>query len=259
MKPSPQMQQLIEQLAIKHEMNLVEPGSYLRLAILDYSVHLIIETDPDCQVIVGCYAGHGTEDADPYMRFVSSYPVGWVPMEVLYSPDEWQMFVQQIGLFINPDDVDLADLTEYWAKCLLEQGWLINGEKQEAPDGRLPGCQSTHHTQCYGQLWQCAVCHKTVCYAEGTDNHPELCDDCWNQLYASIMMPDKTGETYVEDQTIVIPCDCVEYGSDCGICLELTLDGILAVEDKEGLRVSIALPQWLDDAIRAAVQRKQEM
>jgi hypothetical protein len=43
----------------------------------------------------------------------------------------------------------------------------------------MEGCESTNHTNCYGQLWQCAACGKTVCCAEGTDNHPELCDDCW--------------------------------------------------------------------------------
>ena len=45
--------------------------------------------------------------------------------------------------------------------------------------GRLAGCQSTNHTTCYGDLWQCARCAKIVCYAEGTDNLPALCDDCW--------------------------------------------------------------------------------
>jgi len=50
--------------------------------------------------------------------------------------------------------------------------------------GRIPGCQSTNHTECYGELWTCENCEKTVCFAEGTDNHPELCDDCWVQRYA---------------------------------------------------------------------------
>lgn len=44
---------------------------------------------------------------------------------------------------------------------------------------RLEGCQSTNHEVCYGELWECSNCHKIVCYAEGIDDHPELCDDCW--------------------------------------------------------------------------------
>lgn len=52
---------------------------------------------------------------------------------------------------------------------------------ETTPD-RIAGCQSTNHTKCYGDLWQCAGCGKTVCCNEGTDNRPELCDDCWNQV-----------------------------------------------------------------------------
>ncbi len=44
---------------------------------------------------------------------------------------------------------------------------------------RDPQCQSTHTGECYGPLWQCEDCHKTVCCAEGTTDHSELCDDCW--------------------------------------------------------------------------------
>lgn len=49
--------------------------------------------------------------------------------------------------------------------------------------GRLPGCQSLNHWECYGDLWPCARCAKTVCYAEGTDDDPNLCDDCWVQTH----------------------------------------------------------------------------
>ncbi len=48
---------------------------------------------------------------------------------------------------------------------------------------RMPGCQSTNHTECYGELWQCQRCGKIVCCAEGTDNDPGLCDDCWVEVH----------------------------------------------------------------------------
>ena len=44
---------------------------------------------------------------------------------------------------------------------------------------RIPGCESTNHKRCYGELWQCSQCGKTVCEAEGSDDDPDLCDDCW--------------------------------------------------------------------------------
>ena len=48
---------------------------------------------------------------------------------------------------------------------------------------RIPGCQSTNHTECYGELWECVNCGKKVCFAEGTDLDPDLCDDCWTQQH----------------------------------------------------------------------------
>lgn len=42
-----------------------------------------------------------------------------------------------------------------------------------------PRCQSSHPGPCYGVLWQCEACGKTICCAEGTDDGTELCDDCW--------------------------------------------------------------------------------
>jgi hypothetical protein len=50
--------------------------------------------------------------------------------------------------------------------------------------GRMAGCQSTNHTECYGELWQCEKCGKTVCCAEGSSHDPDLCDDCWAEKYA---------------------------------------------------------------------------
>jgi hypothetical protein len=92
-----------------------------------------------------------------------------------------------ILVYDEQGDTLFAHFTEYWAQQLQQQGWLEHGRKVEEARvtlageslGRLAGCQSTNHFYCYGELWQCAGCGKTVCYAEGSDNHPELCDDCW--------------------------------------------------------------------------------
>ena len=48
-----------------------------------------------------------------------------------------------------------------------------------ANSNRIPGCESTNHTVCWGALWACEQCEKRVCYQEGTESNPELCDDCW--------------------------------------------------------------------------------
>jgi len=54
----------------------------------------------------------------------------------------------------------------------------------------------------------------------------------------------------------LVPCDCEgEDGQSCGTWLALTQDGILLLEDKDGLRVSCSLPAWLEDPLRYAMQR----
>lgn len=39
-------------------------------------------------------------------------------------------------------------------------------------------CQGVHQRH-YGFLWRCASCKQRFCWAEGSDNRPELCDRCW--------------------------------------------------------------------------------
>lgn len=48
---------------------------------------------------------------------------------------------------------------------------------------RIIGCQSTNHTVCEGELWECHRCHKIVCWEEGcADDLIDLCDDCWYDI-----------------------------------------------------------------------------
>lgn len=42
---------------------------------------------------------------------------------------------------------------------------------------------SGDHTDHYGALWKCAECGYWFCFAEGTDNDPELCDSCWSKKH----------------------------------------------------------------------------
>lgn len=138
MKPSPLMQQLIEQLAAKYEVDLSAPDQYLRLGMPNCPIHLVIETTHDRRVMVACYDKDETDDADPQMLFEPGYPDGWLPVELLYSPQEWELLSQQAGLSTSPDDIELAYLTEYWAKRLADQGWLIHSKKQEEPNKLYP-------------------------------------------------------------------------------------------------------------------------
>ena len=57
---------------------------------------------------------------------------------------------------------------------------------------------------------------------------------------------------FEEYESLIIPCDCGEEA--CATWLELTPHGILAIEDADGLLLSIDLPEWLDDAMRSAME-----
>lgn len=240
------LQQLVKQMAVKYEVDLTHVGASMCLA-LPYSSDYLVLQRLDARHL---YIARVVEGGDTYFIpdpsvLVCTNPLGWMPVEILYSEAEWRKFLRAQSFRTNAQAQDtqngvLVDFAETWSQCLIEEGWLAHGEKVDRPNGRMAGCQSTNHTKCYGELWQCSACHKMVCYAEGTDNHPELCDDCWAQRYAP---------------TIEIACDCSE--EDCGAWLELTQDGILALEATDGLRVSIMLPPWLDDAIRNASRVQQ--
>lgn len=48
---------------------------------------------------------------------------------------------------------------------------------------RIAGCQSTNHTECKGELWECKRCHRKICWEEGyADDLVDLCDDCWYDI-----------------------------------------------------------------------------
>ena len=48
---------------------------------------------------------------------------------------------------------------------------------------RIVGCQSTNHSVCQGELWECERCHKIVCWEEGcADELVDMCDDCWYEI-----------------------------------------------------------------------------
>jgi hypothetical protein len=204
---------------------------------------------PDAEYL---YLARVVEGGDTYFIpdpdvLVYTGPEGWIPVEILFSAAEWQQFLHTQSGNTGDQKQDgpnayMIDFANIWVQRLLEEGWLAYGKKVDRSIGRMAGCQSDNHKKCYGELWQCAACNKTVCYAEGTDNHPELCDDCWAKLYES---------------TLMLACDCSE--EECGTWLELTPNGILALEDKDGLRVSIMLPEWLDGVIRNASRAQQGM
>lgn len=250
---SPQMERMAKQLAARHGMDWNEKGAYLTLAMPGRPERwLLINLDGE-RFSLTCCLVEPDETLVPEVDMVFTlHAKGWEPIELLYSHEAFALYeqaVQAAGLPVYDREGNLRfdTFSEYWAQVLEEQGWLVYGYPLLDPeaDGRMPGCQSTNHPVCYGELWQCSVCGKTVCYNEGTDNHPELCDDCWAVLFA----PTRAVH-FTEKGALELVCDCPEQ---CGTVLKLTHDGFLVMEDKDGLLVSFLLPDWLEFAIRRAM------
>lgn len=192
---SPRMANLIKRLAIRHHMDLAQRGTCLVLTMPDRPERWMIFHDKDGRVSVTRFLL--LEDIawalDLDLVFEIN-PLGWEPVELIYDPDLWIAYEQAaeangLASYDEGDKWRLAGFTEYVAQQIEAQGWPEQsyplaealGEQVDACWVRLVACQSTHPGSCYGILWQCAACRKTVCCAEGSDNRPELCDDCWCQ------------------------------------------------------------------------------
>lgn len=55
---------------------------------------------------------------------------------------------------------------------------------------------------------------------------------------------------FEEDAPLIVRCDC--DAEECATWLELTPDDILVIEDADGSRLSLVLPDWLANALRTA-------
>lgn len=247
------MQQIIEELAQRHGIELGQAGVSLTLTRQEQpDVWLLYNAGADH--VVFAYLVHDPEgQLFPEVEFLFFIdPQSRLKLvEIRYSFEAWSAYMDaartQRGHRDSPNNgEDIVNrFGAYWVGRFAEEAWLTVGQAYV----RLSGCQSTNHTQCYGELWQCALCQRTFCWAEGTDNHPELCDDCWAAQFAPEAVVDMSRGTFTAESTLTLPCNCLE---ECGAWLELTPDGRLAIEDSNGLRVSLLLPVWLDTAIRQA-------
>jgi hypothetical protein len=252
---SPQMERMAKRLAALFGMDWTQKGAQLSLAMPGRAERwLLINLDGE-RFSLTCCLVEPDETLVPEVAMVfTMYTVGWEPIELLYSNEVFTTYLQAAeaagsSVYDAEGNLRFDTFTEYWAQILEAQGWAEEGHPlpEEESYGRRAGCQSTNHTYCYGELWQCAACGKMVCCNEGSDDHPELCDDCWVARFDPADSVDTQGAPFTQNGTWVLVCDCPEQ---CGTVLKLTHDGILVVEDKDGLLVSFMLPDWLDFAMR---------
>jgi hypothetical protein len=245
-KPSSHLSQVYGHLIGSQEQNPQESDMSLSLNVAGYPIRLLIQTTEEQQIVLSCTNGTAQNGLPDHLAQESLSDL--FPVELLFSPEVLALIFRLIVLH-STMDVATQD----------RQSQETNGSQpSEATNvANYPTkCHGTHEGPCTGDLWICPGCGKGVCQVERTGAEPQLCHQCWDRQYTLAMMPDaQEGETPASE-AIVISCDCIENGGECGTWLELSPDGILAVEDKDGERVSIMLPNWLDHAMRHAFSQQ---
>lgn len=149
MKTSPQLKQLIEQIAKKHGLNLYRFGAYLNLELNGY--RLILENIGACRISIGCLLmlfGEWTPDPEivvwtnyhPTWLSEQAEPNQWVPIELYQVQDGWKACADidingaLVGLHRREWQAWLAEFTEMVVTPnLIKQGWLENGMKSHQP------------------------------------------------------------------------------------------------------------------------------
>ena len=130
-EPSPQMEQLIKQLARRHALAWAEKGRRLTVAMSTRTDRwLIANLDGVRLSLTHCWVEPGEcLAADLDMVFVL-YPDGWEPVELRHTEAVWQHYVQAaqaagIAIYDGQGETSFAHFTEYWARQMAAQGWFV--------------------------------------------------------------------------------------------------------------------------------------
>ena len=134
MKTSPTMQRIITQLAEKHGVDLGQVEAHVRLHLPGYE-RLTIENIGRHQVSVAHYFEmNGDLVPDPDVVFFTGGGV-WAPIEITYSFGLYRRYATlnedatQLQVMDAANQADLANFTELWAQNLIDQGWLLHGQR----------------------------------------------------------------------------------------------------------------------------------
>lgn len=127
----PQMQQFIEQLVAKHQVDVSVAGVCLWLALPDSTERLLISG------LSGGRVGltHCVANAEDQLNFDTDLvfqvdEMGWQPIELLHTEAVWAVYVQVmvatsgVQVYDEAGEIRLPRFAEYWAKQLTQQHWL---------------------------------------------------------------------------------------------------------------------------------------
>lgn len=130
----PQMQQLIERLATKHQVDTSVAGVRLWLALPGTTERLLIAGLSGQRIgITHCLANAAEQLTCDIDLVCLVDEAGWQPIELLQSEGVEATYVQKqaatgaVQIQDSGENLDLARFAECWAEQLMRQRWLEEG------------------------------------------------------------------------------------------------------------------------------------
>lgn len=135
----PKLQQFIERLMVKHQVDMSVPGTQLLLALPGLADRLLIRGLSEQRISVT----HCLADADECLACDTDMvfqitPLGWQPVELVHADTVWHAYIEWCkatnGMPMEAEEgtVHLVNFAEYWAQQLQAQGWLTHGYQWDA-------------------------------------------------------------------------------------------------------------------------------
>ncbi len=137
MKPSPTMQQVVQQLVERHGVDLSPLGAFLRLDLPDHDSLVIDHLGEAQMAVLHCFAEGGEWKVDREALFFTGYPPDWIPLEITQLATGWTAYAKldatgrHLVRINHCGQEKLAEFTERWAHTLLRQNWLAQGVPYE--------------------------------------------------------------------------------------------------------------------------------
>lgn len=127
------MQQMVQQVLARYNVDLCPVGTFLRLDQPGYDSLVIDHGDASQISVMTCDVECGEWRIDREVLFFTGYPNQWIPIEITQMETGWTAFArlssdhQRIARINHCSQEKLAEFTECWARKLTRQNWLEQG------------------------------------------------------------------------------------------------------------------------------------
>lgn len=133
MKASPTMQEVVQQLMERHDVDVSLSNLFLRLDLAGHDSLVIDHVGPSQLAVAHCFEQDGVWCAEREILFFTDAQTGWIPIEITQLPTGWMAYAKldanrDCVIRMNPCGQEkLAEFSERWARKLLAQDWLEQG------------------------------------------------------------------------------------------------------------------------------------